>query len=343
MNGFEDWMDGLTEGQIALQYNLSCLADGELDESAAARALVKIENDEECRTFFEDIKRCARMHRDVMEPSRISARIAMMAGELEEGQESQQLNRRLATIFYQLGKAYVLSAVDFDSFREHVFADAVPIAQTKTTGRGFVDGVLIGGRAGSGQQDWTEARHLFNGRLEKIEKPMEKGVRLLEQVLEIEGDHEEARIYLAFVHTYQGHSLKAERLYREVFDSALVLENRGHAAMQIGQLFSKEGDHRKAATYFRWVTLSGLAEREPRFWAAYFNLAIASLGMGRTQRGLLWFRDLLDRFPEHVSEAARLCMGSPTFRASIERDSDFTQAFEQCCPELLHAAANDGN
>ncbi len=342
MNGFEDWMDGLTEGQIALQYNLSCLADGELDESTAAQALVKIESDEECRTFFEDIQRCARMHRDVMEPGRISARIAMMAGELQEGQEGQQLNRRLATIFYQLGKAYVLSAVDFDRFREHVFASAVPITQTKTMGRGFVDGVLSGGRAGQGQQDWVEARHLFNGRLERIEEPMEKGVRLLEQVLEIECDHEEARIYLAFVHTYQGHSLKAERLYREVFDTAMVLENRGHAAMQIGQLFSKEGDHRRAATYFRWVTLSGLAEREPRFWAAYFNLAIASLGMGQTQRGLLWFRDLLDRFPEQASEASQLCMGSPTFREVLEGEADFAQAFEQWCPELLHAASTEG-
>ncbi len=343
MNGFEDWMDGLTEGQIALQYNLSCLADGELDEAAAARALVKIENDDECRTFFEDIQRCARMHRDVMEPGRISTRIAMMAGELEEGQEGRQLNRRLATIFYQLGKAYVLSAVDFDRFKEHVFATAVPIAQTKTMGRGFVDGVISGGRAGRGQEDWAEARHLFNGRLERIEEPMEKGVRLLEQVLEIESDHEEARIYLAFVHTHQGHSLKAERLYRDVFDSAMVLENRGHAAMQIGQLFSKEGDHRRAATYFRWVTLSGLAEREPRFWAAYFNLAIASLGMKRPERSLIWFRELLDRFPEHAAEAAGLCMGSPTFREAIEGNPEFAMAFEQWCPELLHAAANEGN
>lgn len=338
MNGFEDWMDGLTEGQIALQYDLSCLADGELDESAAAQALVKIESDDECRTFFEDIQRCARLHRDVMDPGRISARIAMMAGELEEGPEGRQLNHRLATIFYQLGKAYVLSAVDFDRFRENVFATAVPISQTKTMGRGFVDGVLKGGRAGCGQKDWAEARHLFNGRLERIEDPMEKGVRLLEQVLEIESDHEEARIYLAFVHSNQGHTLKAERLYREVFDTAMVLENRGHAAIQIGLLYAEEGDHRKATTYYRWVTLSGLAEREPRFWAVYLNLAIASLGMKRPERALLWFRELLDRFPEHASEAARACLDIPVFRDAIENSPDFVQAFEQWCPELLHAA-----
>ncbi|MCA9001404.1 MAG: hypothetical protein KDB61_05745, partial [Planctomycetes bacterium] len=157
MNGFEDWMDGLTEGQIALQHSLSCLADGELDEAAAAQALVRIESDEECRSFFEDIQRCARMHRDVMDPGRISARIAMMAGDVEDGIEGQQLGRRLATIFYQLGKAYVLSAVDFDRFQEHVFASAVPIAQTKTMGRGFVDGVLGGGKVQRGRGDWMEA------------------------------------------------------------------------------------------------------------------------------------------------------------------------------------------
>ena len=64
--------------------------------------------------------------------------------------------------------------------------------------------------------------------------------------------------------------------------------------------------------------------------------------MNRIQRSLLWFRELLDRFPEHAAEASRLCMGSPTFRKTIHGDPQFALAFEQWCPELLHTAEAEG-
>lgn len=350
MNGFDDWMEGLTEGQLALQYELSCLADGELDEAAAAQLLIKIEADEESRSFFEDVQRFARMHRDVADPHRISARIAMLAGEREalEGLPGQlpdpalqNLDRKLAKIFYQLGKAYVLSALDPERFQDLVFAAAVPIRSTKSQGRGFVDEALQGDQLGEQAPRWAEARHLFNGRLERIEDPIQKGIKLLEQALEIEHDHEEARIYLAFVHGYQGRALMAERLYKEVFDSALCPENRGHAAMQIGQLYTQEGDHKRAAHYYRWVTLSGLAEQEPRFWPAYFNLGVASMGMGQRERGLRWFRELLDRHPEKTPKVAALCLESPTFKETVETYPAFATLLQQTCPELFQAHAPD--
>ncbi|MEZ6019838.1 MAG: hypothetical protein R3F17_06960 [Planctomycetota bacterium] len=334
-------MEGLTEGQLALQFELSCMADGEQSEAAAAQALLKIENDAECRAFFEDIQRCARLHRDVMDPERISARIAMLAGDGEDP-AALGLNRRLAAIFYQLGKAYVLSAVDPDRFREQVFQDAVPIRSTKNSGRGFVDGVLSGGRSGIDGDRWAEARHLFNGRLERIQDPIEKGVRLLEQALDVEPDHEEARIYLAYVHGTQGRHLQAERLYREVFDTAMVPENRGHAAMQLGQLFTSEKDHRQASVYYRWVTLSGLAEQEPRFWPAYFNMAIGQLGLGRTEASLYWFRKLLDQQAGCAPKVAAWCMDSPTFRDQFDRNPDFVALFERRCPELFTMGSSQG-
>ena len=357
MNGFDDWMEGLTEGQLALQYELSCLADGELDEAAAAKLLVKLEADDESRAFFEDVQRFARLHRDVADPDRISARMAMLAGELTPsgGLESalnaaglpdpavQGLDRKLAKIFYQLGKAYVLSALDPDRFQDLVFAAAVPIRTTKDQGRGFVDQALQAEQLGDQAPRWAEARHLFNGRLERIEDPIQKGIKLLEQALEIENDHEEARIYLAFVHGYQGRTLMAERLYKEVFDSAVAPENRGHAAMQIGQLYTQEGDHKRAAHYYRWITLSGLAEQEPRFWPAYFNLGVASMGMGQRERGLRWFRELLDRHPEKTPKVAALCLESPTFKETVEANPAFASLLQQTCPELFQAHTPDAD
>ena len=77
---------------------------------------------------------------------------------------------------YQLGKAYTLSALEPTAFRERVFEAAVPVQSTKTRGRGFVDGVLSSRgeddqdrpSVTSGEVDWREARHLLNGRLERI-------------------------------------------------------------------------------------------------------------------------------------------------------------------------------
>ena len=196
---------GLSDAQLSLQQDLSCLVDGELDEGAAARAMVMLEEDSEARSFFDDIRRFARHHRDLSEPQRLEARVAMLgATEIARAAENIDLAHRLATIFYQLGKAYT-AAVDVN-LQERVFESAVPVDQTKTRGRGFVDGVVDSGRAdetasavGSelwgGRDDWARARHMLNGRLEQITDPMEKGRRLLEQAAEIDPSHEESRIY----------------------------------------------------------------------------------------------------------------------------------------------------
>ena len=63
-----------------------------------------------------------------------------------------------------------------------------------------------------GRVDWREARHYLNGRLERVEDPMEKG---LAAPIASDNSHEEARIYLAFVYAQKGKRLKAASLYRE--------------------------------------------------------------------------------------------------------------------------------
>ena len=106
---FESWGEDLTSEQVALQEDLSCLVDGELDESAAARAMLRLEESPECQEFLDDIRRFARFHRDLSDPDRLEARIAMLgASEISQAAENIDLAHRLSTIFYQLGKAYIL-------------------------------------------------------------------------------------------------------------------------------------------------------------------------------------------------------------------------------------------
>lgn len=344
---------GAVSDRTALQMDLSALADGELDEAAAARVMVQLQADEGCRSFFDDVQRFARLHRDMDEPDRVVARLTALtgtglpgigdlesaiggaAGSFEQRVEEIDLVHRLATIFYSLGKAYVLAALDPASFRERVFEAAAPINVTRTTGRGFVDGVLKGGRSEGHRVDWNDARRSLNGRLERLEDPMVKGLHLLEQALATDPSHEEARIYLAFVYAQQGKTLKAADQYREVFDTAIRMENRGHAAIQLGQLHTAEEEHRRAATFYRWVRTTGLETSEPRFWFVNYNIAMAYLGMGQQERCLDYLAGLAETYPNRVNEAASLVVDASLFKDAIQSQPGFAERFAERCPAYL--------
>ncbi|HIF40105.1 MAG TPA: tetratricopeptide repeat protein [Planctomycetes bacterium] len=347
------WGADLSETEVALQENLSCLVDGELDEAAAARVMVQMEESEACRAFFDDAMRYVRLHKDMVDPARLEARLATLSGAIDgdSGSDPMQniaaeaeridLVHRLATIFYQLGKAYVLAGVDLDAFRERVFESAVAVdpgtshADAKTAGRGFVDGVLLTGRDAQTGVDWRQARHLLNGRLERIAEPLDKGRRLLHQAIETDCDHEEAKIYLAFLMAHEGKTLRAAEIYRDVFDTALSQENRGHAANQLGRLYNAEGNWRKAITCWRWITTTGLADNDPRFWMARLNIALAYAYTGDRQRSLDYFRQLLDLHPDRATDVAQVVGETDQLRTAINSQPGFLEAFFTRCPELF--------
>lgn len=352
---FADWAEGLTTAQIELQQDLSCLVDGELDEAAAARVMVQLEDSAECRSYFEDIQRFARLHKDVADPDRILARIAMLTGtDLTAEAESADLVHRLATIFYQLGKAYVLTAIEPEAFAERVFETAVPVETTKIHGRGFVDGVLMRDgqaeagpadagqgapeahtRSESGGVDWQGARHMFNGRLERIEDPLEKGRRLLDQALEVDTTHEEAKVYLAFLYNHEGKALKAADLYKEVFHTAVKEENRGHAAVQLGRLYKHNDEPDRALAYWRWVTMSGLADADDRFWFVRWNIGSLYTTLRNQERALYYFRKLLDVHPQRATDLAYQFASFPDTREEIAAQEGFREALVATCPEIF--------
>jgi tetratricopeptide (TPR) repeat protein len=315
----EIWSEGLDEVCSNFQLDISCLLDNELDQGAAGRAMVHMEACSCCRAFFEDTRLQVQMNRDLADPSRLFARIAMLTGRTSSAAASAAENidlvHRLATIFYQLGKAYVLASID-PGYRERVFETVVPLEAGQTRGRGFVDGVLMNGKGEAGGLDWQRARAMLNGRLERIESPMEKGRRLLEEAIATDPSHEEARLYLAFLHGHEGKRIRAAEEYRAIFNSAISDSNRGHAAIQLG-----------------------LADEDERFFVARFNLGMVYALMRNQGRSLAYFRELLDRHPERVGEIAGLFGRSPRLREAIDAQSGFGEALVQTCPELFSCTA----
>jgi tetratricopeptide (TPR) repeat protein len=336
----------------SFQVDLSCLLDGELDESAAGRAMVHMEACELCRGFVEDARAHMRLHRELHDEKRLFARLSTLVGgdwarEAAKAAESVDLVHSLATIFYRLGKAYVTAAID-PGFRERIFEAVVPIAVTQVEGRGFVDGVLRGGRAGTTRElsqstrlDWNRARSMLNGRLERLESPFEKGRRLLEEALACDASHEEAQLWLAFLHAHEGKRLVAAEEYRRVFDTAVLDANRGHAMVQLGRLHSTEENWRAAIACWRWVTISGLADADDRFWVARFNLGMVHALTGNQARSLSYFRALLDRHPARSAEVAQMFARSPKLRAAIDERPGFPEALVSTCPELFAADHHD--
>lgn len=334
-HGTEWWVDDLEEVCVQFQLDLSCLVDGELDEVAGANAIAHLEECEACRSFFDDARTQVRAHRELSDPEGLLARYStLVGGKLGHGLEAVDLVHRLATVFYQLGKAYVLSAVDA-GFKTRVFEKATQVASTQTRGRGFVDGVLASGRGGLGGIDWREARHMLNGRLEKIESPLEKGRRLLDEALAADPGHEEARLYLAWLDAHQGKRVRAAQALRQIFRTSMSDENRAHAVVMLGKLLGEEGEHKKAIACNRWVVMSGLADRDPRFFFARFNLGIHHVALGEVEKALAAFRTLLDRHPERAGETAGFFLASSRTRALIDRQPGFAEALLTRCPELF--------
>ncbi len=336
------WVEDLADVCLQFQVDLSCLVDGELDEAAAGRAIAHLEGCEPCRDFFEDARRQVRAHRDLADSEELLRKVTALLGAPSDEVETIELVQRLATIFYQLGKAYVLAAVD-PGFKVRVFEKAVQVGSFQAEGRGFVEGMLQSGRGSLGGLDWAGARGMLNGKLERIENPLEKGRRLLEEALAVDSSHEEARFYLAYIDKHEGKTLRAAQGFRHLFRTAIDPVNRAHAAVQLGKLHADQGDHKRAIACYRWVTISGLADEDERFFVVRFNIGINYAHLHDRERALRSFRELLDRHPSRVAEVAQLFAQSAATRTVIDHQSGFAEELLRICPELFEAPSGGGS
>jgi tetratricopeptide (TPR) repeat protein len=341
-DGSTPWVDDLADVCVPFQVDLSCLIDGELDDVAARRAIAHLEGCASCREFFDDARRQVRAHRELADPSRLLDKVTALLGSASSEVERIEPVERLVTVFYKLGKAYVLSSLE-STARVHVFEKAVQVGTFQAQGRGFVDGVLERGRADLAGLDWTGARGMLNGKLERIADPLDKGRRLLEEALAIDPSHEEARFYVSYADKLEGKILRAAQGFRQLFRTAIDPVNRAHAAVQLGKLHADQGDHARAIACYRWVRMNGLADEDERFFVVRFNIGINYAHLRERARALAAFRELLDRHPRRAREIAELFERSPATRSVIDSQSGFAEALLQACPELFDVEADESN
>lgn len=335
------WIDDLTEVCVQFQLDLSCLVDGELEGVSAIRAIAHLEECSQCSEFFEDVRHQVKAHQELSDPESLLERYSSLLGSSMDAEvEAIDLVHKLSNIFYQLGKAYFLNAVD-SNYRNRAFEKAVQVQGFQAQGRGFVDGVLESGRGAVGGLDWASARHILNGKLEKIEDPFEKGRRLLQESIAADPTHEESRFYLAWMDKHEGKTLRAADRFRQLFRTAIEPANRAHSAIHLGKLYADQGDHRKAIACYRWVTISGVEREDSRFFVVLFNIGVNYAHLGDQERSLAAFRQLIDRHPDKLADIIDLFANSDATRSVMSHQPGFAEALFGACPELFEPAVSN--
>ena len=329
---FQDVVRGVSAPARGLctgfQSALSALFDNELPDQHARVTMTHLEACTDCAQFFHAIRLQALAHRDAAVPGSLSRRLRQLQGkDLFEGFTDAEILRRLAFALYQLGKSYALVGTDgdyllrvaeepvaIDSFTSGEAAQAAHAAEESGATRRRVSDLLA--EQGSGSQ-------------------LAKAHALLDESLHLKPRFAEARIYLGFVRQAQGDPAAAE--YRKVFLRTDRLVNRAHAAIQLGLLYDRAGDHLHARRMYRWVLASGLIERHPEFSFVLYNLAVEHIALGELGKALALLRLIRNDYPELWTTAREWIVGSGTLLERLRADASARGELELLEPAFFAA------
>lgn len=247
------------------QLGLSALLDGELAESHTRSTLAHLEGCSECAEFFQAVRLQALAHRDLAVPGSLARRLRRLPGnDLFQGLTDAEIVRRLASVLYELGKAYSLVATD-GAYLLRIAEEPVEIDSfTATEAAETADLVAQSGAATT----------RFSELVGDSASNLVKAHAMLQEALSLKPRFAEARLYLGFVLQNQDKPEQAAAAYRQVFLTTDRLTNRAHAAIQLGMIYDNAQEHHKALRIYRWVVASGLVARQPEFAFVLYNIAV---------------------------------------------------------------------
>lgn len=284
------------------------MIDGELDPASVRRVLVHSDVCPSCRAFLDGIRTQARAHRDLegipetmTGPAGTGTAVTDFATERSRRvhalrEQLTQNRRQLSRVLYELGRGYVLMGMS-PSFSRLVAREPVPIPDMSMRGRNLLDEVarLTAGAAGA---EWVRAKELFkNGELRSPAENMARGKRLLNESLILSPDFHEARIYLGHAYHVSEERELARREFEAVLESAQDPITRAFALENLGNVYLEEGRRAESIRFFTELIESGVIAKEPRFFTAYFNLALAYGLLERFDDCRSWLRKLHEEFP----------------------------------------------
>ncbi|MBL8723830.1 MAG: zf-HC2 domain-containing protein [Planctomycetes bacterium] len=312
---------------LQIQADLSAMLDGELDAPSVRRVLVHSDACAGCRAFLDGIRLQVRLHRDAERIEREAATSPRAARLREQLTENR---RRLARIFYEIGRGMVLMGLEPEFSRE-VAKEPVPVPDMAQRGRNLLDEVAR--LDGATASQWVQASELLDGRLRNPAEALAKGSRLLHESLLLEPDTHEARIYLGLVHHLHGDRVAARREFTTVLACSDDRTMRGYATLSLGTLHLDEGDFDSAALLLRQVVDSGVVAEQPRLAMAFFNLALAHGMKADFGASLQWFRRLHDEFPHRRRGVRDQILRRPQFLMLLRNHATARNEFVAALPD----------
>lgn len=236
--------------------------------------------------------------------------------------------RRFAAVLYRIAKAYLLITAD-RSYRTEVFRQPVALDEETVRGRNLLSRILARGEGQFAGYDWVQAGRLLQRALNSDDDLRERARVLLLEALRLKPKFAEARLYLGFYYKLRGDLDSAEREFREVFQHARSIENRGHAGTQLVTVHEARGNFDAAIEVIDRMLARRLPESDSRFYFTYFNLAVIRSLRFEYPLAADALALLARRFPERMGEIkAKLAQSeplreafrsSPEFRANVER------------------------
>lgn len=330
---------------LPFQIDLSSMVDEEIDERSVSRTLVHLETCSGCRDFLQSVRGGVVVHRQLADPERLARVLSMLENtKLFPSGDTKTHLRRLAAVYFQLGKAYVMLALD-KKFQFRLLNEPVAIPDYKMRGRHFVERMLHA-RSGEGVfrgYDWVKARYLLNGRLDCDGENLEKGKLLLDESIVVRPRFAEPRLFLALYHRALGQEQESVTQLEWVMGNAAKTVTRVSAAVQLGVLCGNREEFRQALRYARWALRQRIedpAQAKHVFFVASYNAAIYYAQMGELRRSLQYFRELVAKTPEKATDAGNLLRGSKQMMAIITGSAPYRQELESISPELSGLLSN---
>ncbi|MDP7061592.1 MAG: zf-HC2 domain-containing protein [Planctomycetota bacterium] len=330
--GFHDAIRSASTGTRVMcagfQRALSALFDGEVPEQHARKALAHLEACSDCSDFFHAVRLQALAHRDMTVPGSLARRLRRLPGrDIFEGLTDAEIVRRLAATLYELGKAYALAGTDGEYLMR--------IAEEPVEIDSFESGELKQAAQLAEESGACNAR--FAHMVGDVDSHLEKARGILSEALRLKPRFAEAHIYLGFVHQAEGHQDLAKAEYLEVFLNTDRLQNRAHAAIQLGLIHDRVKDHRRALRYYRWVVSSGLVHHQPEFAFVLYNIAVEHISLDEMSKALEMLSLIRNDYSELWPTVMEWLTSSEHLLEALRGDHDCRVELQQLEPAFFAA------
>ncbi len=370
-----------------MQADISAMLDGELGDARVRRVVVHLEICGGCREFLDTLRVRARLdlpvpapgeqdgHRivetfetedfagdlfadsglwgedvvaDACEPGSSGAHEFWAARMLDESRQ------KLAEVFFQLGRAYVILAMSPEVVNIYV-REPVPIPEYRLRGEAILDGTK-GAREREGLEDpavvekFHSAEDLLKLRLDSVRGNLGKGKRLLNVALSLKPFFPGARILLGKIGLQEHQNDEARKQYRIVLmetaggkgpkDTMTGVPMRTYAMEHLGVLHLMEDEQELARHFFRWVVRSGAPEIHASFSSSLLNLAWSNVLLERHDEVVENLTAIYETFPDKREEFGRLLGLKVPFQQMVDSDPEIGQRLSTACPDWFGAASH---